>query len=324
MHKEKFNTIYVEISSTCNATCPYCITGRNKDRHINPFMQTKKYSEILYKLLSEGYADKNTMVHLYVWGEPFLHPEFSRIMAISAEYPMKFALSTNASIRPEITKDFAKIHEIRFSCSGYTQESYDRVHGFNAKRIRDNIQHVIESMRKHGFNTKFHINFHIYQFNQEEVSAIAEFAKSLDVSILPNYAIINDWNLTNQWIQKDISVEDALAIGSDLFNFGPANLIKRAPKSYVCPQHNFLVLDSSGNICICCQTPHKEPYFSGNILDENACTAIAERQNNDICRNCIKIGCAYMFNNSLQPPFWAKEFGIKKSIIKSIVNLLWR
>lgn len=308
MESKKFSAIYLEISSLCNAKCPYCITGRARKKVTkNSFINVETFSNILQTIHTKKYS-KNGNIYLYVWGEPFLHPNLMRLIDCAAQYPFTYGLSTNGSILPDISKTFAKaVTSLCFSCSGFTQQSYNKIHGFNAKKIRENIAGTVHAMRELGAETNFYINYHLYQFNIDEACQMKEFANSLGIGFAANYAIINDWSLTSQWVNRALSPEDAFAIGRDIFSFHAAEVLDAAPQNYHCPQYDYLSLDTAGNICLCCQTPQTPQYTTGNILDAGADEAIAMREKSAICENCCQSGQAFLLNNSLLCPEWLRN-----------------
>lgn len=320
---KKFKEIYLEISSICNGKCPYCITGRSKKSASNvSFISPKLFSDILEKLYTDAYADEQSTIHLYVWGEPFLHPEFTTLLEIANRFPMGIAISTNASIVPKITRHFVnKVSSVRFSCSGYTQDSYDKIHQFNVETIRKNITTLVTNARALGSKANFDINFHVYQFNQGDYFNVKEFADNLSISISANYAILNDWNLTKQWIQKKLTVDKCITIGSELFNFIPYKLLMDTPSAYSCPQNAYLVLNTQGNICICCQTPHEENFYVGNFMDSNADKILDQRQSGEVCAECLQLKMAYIFNNSLVTPPWVLNKKNTGLILRAINKL---
>lgn len=305
MIRATFDRVYFEISTLCNARCPYCITGRQQGVRQRSFTLVNTFSQIVTELHKKGYVRDGGIVDLYVWGEPFLHPEFSALMDCCSELPVYYGISTNGSVLPNITKSFVdKISEMRFSCPGFSQSSYDRIHGFKADKVRDNIRRIVDSVRQKNGKTKFHINYHLYQFNVDEVKYAWDFADSLEIDLRINYAIINDWDLTRRWVEKNLSAQEWFELGRDLFSHHAAALLMNAPDEYTCPQYKYLVLDVAGNVCICCQTPHSQLFTVGNILDDTSDEAIQKRMQGEVCRQCINSKQAYVMNNSLACPKW--------------------
>lgn len=302
-----FSDVYLEISPYCNGRCPYCITGRNGAASNSGFVSIDKFERILDRLAESGCVNSNANLHLYVWGEPLLHPNFYSVLEVARNFPFKICLSSNGSVRLASDPALSSISSLKFSLPGFSQQSYDRIHGFNFEKITSNILHNVDIIKSLGGVSSFLLNFHIYQFNQDELPMARNFARSLGMLFAANYAIINDWSLTQRWIDKTLSLEEALQIGSDLFMFLPAKLLSERPASYVCPQDEYLVLDSSGNISLCCQTPHSESFYSGNIFDANFQDCIKTRQHSVICKKCIASGFAFVCNNSLQTPRWAED-----------------
>ncbi len=298
-----FNTVYFEISSACNGKCPYCITGRNKSTVKPTFVDLDLFTAACHRMVKLGILSERSLLHLYLWGEPTLHPHFSELLQRIENLPFGVAISTNASKVPNISSSFVKkVHFVRFSCCGTSQNSYSHIHGFDVTKVHQNIVDFVKTARAKGSKAFFSYNFHIYQFNIDEIPYAKEFCKQLDIEFSPNLAIINDWDLTKRWVANALTVEEERCIGQDLFNYMPAKLLKNAPANYHCPQEQYLILNELGNILICCQTPSTEAYSLGHILDPNVAEHIANRQKGEICKHCTSTGMAYMFNNSLYCP----------------------
>lgn len=312
---QSFDTIYIELSSVCNGRCPYCTTGRKKSEKTKlPFMTPSRFESIIDILYEKNIAQSDTVFHLYVWGEPFLNPHFDELLAIASRRTLKVALSTNASIVPPITKNFAScVKSVRFSCCGYLQASYDKIHGFSADKIRENIKTIVDNARAGGSAALFDINFHVYQFNQDEYFLVEKFAEDLGISLSANYAILNDFSMTAAWIKKRMPVDDVYKMSAELFNFIPENLLNNAPEHYKCPQEGLLVLNTKGDICICCQTPHEDKYYSGNIFDDNCIELLFNRLSGAVCQDCVESNMAYIFHNSLIVPQWIKSRSTRSS-----------
>lgn len=298
-----FETVYFEISGICNGKCPYCVTGRSTATGAGKFVNPDLFEAACAKMVRLGLLNKQSLLHLYIWGEPTLHPKFSELLERTRNFPFGTALSTNASKVPDITDAFVeKVRTVRFSCSGFSQQSYDRIHGFRFSNVRANMMNFVQQAREKGSRAAFTLNFHLYQFNLDEIPEAKAFAQSLGIRFSPNYAILNDWDLSQRWVAGTLSAQEERRIGRELFNDLPAQLLEKAPHGYACPQGQYLVINELGQIMICCQTPSEDTFAAGNIMDANVLEHIANRQNSPVCSSCVSSGMAYMFNNSLACP----------------------
>lgn len=318
----RFKTVYWDIINTCNANCKYCITGRNKPKEIK-YLTLETLSSGLDKLLSAGYIDtKQTVISLYNWGEPFLHPNLDEIIQELNNRNLKYAFSTNASIVPNINKAFVKnLDHIIFSMPGFSQKSYDKIHGFNFEKIKANILQIVNDCRACGFKGDFVVSAHVYQFNLDELKEANKFFEKHKIRYNPYYAILNHWDDLVDLKDGKLSYDKLLDISQNLFMFKYEELIKNAPENYSCPQNDFLIIDEEANVLHCCQIPKENPeHWSGNILSDNLDDVISKRQNCAVCEKCLKTGLAYYINNSLiTPEFYGCKIRKKqKSLIKKL------
>ena len=89
---KKFKKIYLEITNRCNLSCSFCHqSGRAKS-----FMRPEDFRSILGKI--KGHTDH---LALHVLGEPLLHPELDKFLALCQEHTLKVNLTTNGTLLPQ-------------------------------------------------------------------------------------------------------------------------------------------------------------------------------------------------------------------------------
>lgn len=80
----------VELTSFCNLRCPVCPVGTGE------LTRAPKAIDVdLFRRLMEEVGPYLLTLSLWAWGEPLLHPELERVLAITAGYPAATLLSTN-------------------------------------------------------------------------------------------------------------------------------------------------------------------------------------------------------------------------------------
>ena len=116
-------------------------------------MQVDTFDATLHDLERLNLIDSKSVLDLYNWGEVFLHPDLQNIIRVINDYGLRYSISTNASIVPQIDEAFVKnLINIRFSMCGFSQESYDRIHKFEFDRIRGNISTIVSRLRSLEYN----------------------------------------------------------------------------------------------------------------------------------------------------------------------------
>lgn len=286
-----YPSIHIEISGICNARCPYCTAGvRNQNK--GSFMDTGLFRDVMKQLVLSDLGSKElSTLALYNWGEPFLHPEFNKIIDCINEFGFKYVFSTNASIIPEIDRNFTKnLASAVISMPGFSQYSYDKIHGFQFNEIKNNILQIVKSLRKYGYTGEIKISYHVYQFNLEEMVVCHEFCQDIGANFFPNYATLLDWWTLMDYFNNTIAVEKLKAMSQDLFMKFIDEDTYRDIKIDRCPMiHDYLIINEYGNVVTCCNLPNNHPDYScGNILQDDIEEILRNKATKQICRECME------------------------------------
>jgi wyosine [tRNA(Phe)-imidazoG37] synthetase (radical SAM superfamily) len=304
-----FDCVYFEISGVCNAKCKYCQTGRANIKRLSrgereQFIDLDEFKKSIEYILANGFINSNTIVSLYSWGEPFLHPKFKEIINYLNNLNLYFCLSTNASkpIYFENSNALKYLKYITFSMSGFSQESYNRIHGFNFVKIKKNIISIIENFRQCGFTGQALISYHIYQFNLTEIQAAMEFAEKYNITFAGYCAYFNGIDMFEKYLKNELEYSELKCASTELLLGSIEKRLtefNQMDKNYNCPQFNKLTIDEHCNVLICCaysdtfpNAVYKKIYNINNVNEINTW-----RKNSKECRKCIDIGMAYVANN---------------------------
>jgi radical SAM protein with 4Fe4S-binding SPASM domain len=80
----------VELTSYCNLRCPVCPAGAGTLTRAPQAMEPR-----LFERLMEEAGPYLLTLALWAWGEPLLHPQLERMLAVTRRYPVVTLLSTN-------------------------------------------------------------------------------------------------------------------------------------------------------------------------------------------------------------------------------------
>ncbi len=286
-------------------------------------MDLNTYIAILDHLFAQGIADTKTNFGFYNWGEPLLNPEFNKIVEYMYDNKLSYHFSTNGSVPLKETWShavFGKCTSVILSFPGFSQNSYDRIHGFRFDKIKSNVEKIISTLKRYGCKD-ITMNYHCYQFNLgSEYWQAKKFCADEDISFVPTCAYINDYERSIGYLNGTLNKEDYKTIGENLLLFYVKDLIEQRSEQYECPEFKRLTIDENGNVLPCC-VPQNE--ILGNIFDLTSERLEIVRRQATSCIECRKYGEDYWAHHP--HPYHAVQFKeIAKISVKSKLGRLRR
>lgn len=232
-----YTEVYMDIVNKCNARCFYCKTGQSNlsgySKKIPRYdMDVEAFDRLVTHLLRYQIITPDCLFRIYNWYEPTLNPYLPEIINYMYDKGLRLDMSTNASVLP----DFSKIHTcehyegILFSMPGFSQKSYDRIHGFDLETVKNNIRTTMKEIRKKGFKGDAYINYHLYQFNIDEVYAAKEFADEAGIRLHTMFAYFNGTRGFSDYINETMPVEMMTRASRDLFFYFVDGLLEDKEK----------------------------------------------------------------------------------------------
>jgi MoaA/NifB/PqqE/SkfB family radical SAM enzyme len=309
-----FNDVTFEISGKCNANCQYCISGKNSisgdfQKKNSSYIEPEKFEAAINYLLEHDMINMDSVIGLFNWGEPLLHPQFKEIVSILNRKKLHYTLSTNGSKLIEFDNfDLSYLDRIIFSMPGFSQKSYDLVHGFRFERIKTNIEKILTNYRANGFVGSAALSFHMYKFNTDELPLAMEFVKELEhlgLTVNASGAYLNGYSMSKDFLAGNYNEEKVAVIESQLYTSYYKQFQAQRPKEYVCPQFSRLVIDESCNIVSCCGVD--KTYYSqalvGNLFDLALDELKQKKTNALICSECQSLGIDYIGHNPVMTSY---------------------
>lgn len=296
---DAYKSVIIEISGSCNAKCPYCAVNSSsqKEKYIKKFLKPGDFEKAINILFERKIIDGNSVIGLYNWGEPLMHPKINEILRILHQNGLSFVLSTNASIMPKLDPLYtSNLSKIIVSMPGFSQNSYNKIHGFKIEKILKNIDKLIDMVG----SEKVEISFYVYQFNLREIETAREYFKNKKVRFMPYIAFFNDYKRFVSYSNGTISVKELTAISKDLLLYYIDDFIK-LNKNYRClwPE-NRLVIDEDLNYVTCCLLPKEHKNYSiGSVenLTKNELHRLKTSQH--VCKECMELDITYWVTNIL-------------------------
>ncbi len=198
-------TVQLEISSHCNASCSYCPHHIYKKNIKRNFFKKEAIENIIKDL------NINTYIHLQGWGEPFLHPDFFEIAEKIKKSGFKTGTTTNAILLDD--EHLEKIVELKIdylalSTAGSTIQENDLT---RKKTSLANIREIIFKLkdikkRKNSSKPKIHIANILLRSHLNNFFSSDLFYNS----IKPDQVVVSSLSLAcSENMEKEIFLSDS-------------------------------------------------------------------------------------------------------------------
>ena len=268
--KTGFHEVCIEISGICNAKCKYCPSG-SASKYGREFMTPDIFRKIVDRLLNYGIINRdNSQIDLFWWGEPFLNPHLKEIIGIINEKKIDYVLSTNGFYYQKLPKNLLKsIKRLIVSMPGFSQESYDKIHGFNFEKIKENIKKYANDMELAGVKDKMWVAYHMYQFNLDEIYDAYVFFKELGISFNPGYAFPLLVRERVAYAKNTLDEKRKNDMLKELVTCQLDKMIQSSDKKACIYQKRNFIVDEQGGVFGCLNIEHCEENYCGNILKDD-------------------------------------------------------
>jgi MoaA/NifB/PqqE/SkfB family radical SAM enzyme len=170
--------IQVEVTSHCNAACSYCPHHAYQDGWDNRHMPVETFST-----LAPAFG-KTNLVFLQGWGEPFLHPDFFKLVGLAKQAGCRVGTNTNGTLLDYGDAEKlvgAGLDVLAFSLAGVRAETNDAVRrGTTLDRVRRAIELVRNLREQHGLDRpRIHIAYMLLRSGLDDLERLPEFLHDL-------------------------------------------------------------------------------------------------------------------------------------------------
>lgn len=253
------------------------------------------YRDLLEKLAAEmGTAE--TVLALYSWGEPLIHPHIGELVSLAKAKGFKVNISTNLNYARNLDSIIAAgVNEIVVSLSGFTNQSYQATHrGGDIETVKTNMRRLARLIANSPKKPEVWVNYHLYRHNlRDEIFRMAALSLELGFNTLYNLAFYMPVEKMVAIASNDLSAmpESALA---DLFLIPVTEQLAISaakPPSAGCDlRDNRLDIDIDGSVKLCCSVFEKRWNPSPSYLDEPLQHIQEKRCASSLCRTCMRHG----------------------------------
>lgn len=168
-----------ELLPVCNLQCKMCYVRKSMD-HVRSNGGLKD-ADWWLALAREG-AAHGLLYPLLTGGEPFLHPEFGRILAGMLDMGLQVSINTNGTLIDREWAEFLSIHRptrINLTLYGASEASYQRLCG-NGGAFRK-VRQAVALLKEYGIPLKF--NASITPENVADLPDMIAYAKEQECPI---------------------------------------------------------------------------------------------------------------------------------------------
>ena len=283
---EKILPINMEICLTgaCNHRCTFCCCD-----YMNYKPDMLDYDKLInnIKTISEP-KDGLKSVLLAGTGEPCLYPRFINVVNEIKRIGVDVAVSTNGVLfdKNKIDECMESISWVRFSTSGGTEETYNKIHRGkpgDLQKVFSNLEYASKYKSLHNLKTVLNVQIVMIPENVNEIVPLGKKIKELgaDRFIVKAFG----WNppmenktgegINKEFFENQDMLKEEFAKLSDgrfeaLYRVERIHNIfsnKNYDECYASPFHAFLGAD--GSVYPCCHLPGIEKYKFGNINKES-------------------------------------------------------
>lgn len=174
-HKQHICTGLIEITESCNLSCPICYFGKKSEKHIS-LEEFKARLQTLLKV-ERGHLD----VLQISGGECLLHPQFKEILKEALEADIgRILVNTNGlnllsdKDAFDLIKDNRHRVEVYLQFDGFDDEVYQTLRG---KKLLAQKQQILSALNE--AEIKICLAVAVYQGNLKEIPAILKLATEL-------------------------------------------------------------------------------------------------------------------------------------------------
>lgn len=180
-HKGLPISISIEPTTSCNLRCPECPSGlRSFSRPIG-MLQRELFEKIINQL-----ADKLIYLTFYFQGEPYLNPEFLKMVNIAHKKKVFTSTSTNAHYLNDANAKAtieSGLDRLIISIDGTTQETYEQYRvGGDLSKVIEGTKNIIKWKKQLRSSTPHIIfQFLVVKPNEHQLQEVKQLAAELGV-----------------------------------------------------------------------------------------------------------------------------------------------
>ena len=279
----------IEIAGKCNLFCKTCDMGLPNANKGKGHMSLTLFKLIIEKLARE--IPFINSVALYIWGEPLLNKNLSKMIKICKDFGIATEISTNLNFQKYLEDVIdSEPEQMVLPCAG-TGKIYERGRtGGQWEKFLSGCKKIRSMIDSKNKDINVRITYHLYKDNlDDEYDKVQKIAKELNYEFIPILANIfpgkildyaNGINLPNQMSDacKDLvfDIDEQLQYAQSIAH-KPCHITKVFP-----------AITWNGEVLHCCNMTN--PKVGTNYLQNTLQELMQMRNDSSFCTNCMNKG----------------------------------
>jgi len=196
--------VSIEPTTSCNLRCPQCPSGLREFTRPTGMLKEDFFQSLILQLKKHLFS-----LTFYFQGEPFLNPDFLKMVTFANQHGIYTITSTNAHyLNAENAKATVNsmLNELIISVDGSNQASYAKYRvGGQFDKVIEGTTHILQQKRALKSNFPHVVwQFIVFKHNEGEIDAIKRLGKELGVNELRiKTAQIYDYEHGEEWIPEN-------------------------------------------------------------------------------------------------------------------------
>ena len=288
-------SVSVEPTTSCNLRCPECPSGLRSFTRKTGMLDSEFYERVLAQM-----HNHLVYLNLYFQGEPYLHPEFLRLVQQARRRNIYVSTSTNAHYLNEKNAEAtvrSGLSRLIISLDGMTQATYEQYRiGGKVSKVFEGVANLVAAKERLGSSTPLIVlQYLVVGPNEHEIDEAKAYAKRAGVDkIVFKTAQIYDYEAGSALMPKDDKYSR--------YRQGPDGkyAIKNAWLNHCWKMWHSCVITWDGYVVPCCfdkDAVHKmgdlnttplTTIWQNELYADFRSKLLAGRKEIEICQNCTE------------------------------------
>ncbi len=174
--------ISIEPTTSCNLRCPQCPSGLREFTRPTGMLQDKLFESIIFQ--TKKYLHSLTF---YFQGEPYLNPDFLKMVSFASKNNIYTITSTNAHyLNEENARQtiLSGLDKLIISVDGITQEVYEKYRkGGQITKVFEGTREILKQKKILKSKTPHVVwQFVVFKTNEHQISDVKRIAKDFGVN----------------------------------------------------------------------------------------------------------------------------------------------